>query len=63
MMVFLFTIGIFALVMTAMAAGFVLTGRCLRGSCGGPEAASREAEESTCGVCGRNKKPGPFKKS
>ncbi len=59
MMVLILTIGIFAIVMTAMAAGFILTGRCLRGSCGGPETATDDGKELTCGVCGRKKKIEP----
>jgi hypothetical protein len=59
MMVLILTIGIFAIVMTVMAVGLILTGRCLRGSCGGPEAATDESKERTCGVCGRKRKIEP----
>ncbi len=63
MMVLILTIGIFAIVMTAMAAGFILTGRCLRGSCGGPETATGDGKELTCGVCGRKKQIEPSEES
>lgn len=55
-MTVLLTLGIVALVMLIMAAGVLLSGRCLRGSCGGPEVLDSKGESLTCGVCGRTRK-------
>ena len=52
----LLTIIVFAVAMGIMAVGVILCGRCLRGSCGGPERASGDG---TCGVCGRKKESEP----
>ena len=41
MALFLLTLGGMAIVMAIMAVGVMLDGRCLRGSCGGPDVTGR----------------------
>lgn len=55
MKIILLTVLIFAAAMGIMAIGVILSGRCLRGSCGGENIRSTNGEEVTCGVCGRKK--------
>lgn len=35
----------------AMAVGFIVRGRCLRGSCGGPEVLGPDGEKISCSDC------------
>jgi len=56
MVLFLLTLGGMAIVMAIMAVGVVLDGRCLRGSCGGPEMRGPDGESLTCATC-PNRKP------
>lgn len=51
-MTFVFTLGIFALCMTGMALGLILSNRALSGSCGGVMNADGE-EVVSCGVCSK----------
>lgn len=51
----LMTLGVFALVMAAMAIGVIMSGRCLRGSCGGPEVLDAKGESLSCASCPRRK--------
>jgi hypothetical protein len=51
MTVFLVTLGIFALALVCLVGGQWLTGRCLRGSCGGHGAEASEAEAERCEGC------------
>ena len=59
MVLFLLTLGVMLLLVAFMAVGLVLNGRCLRGSCGGPELAGPAGEPLTCIACPRRKKPSP----
>lgn len=47
----LITLVFFAAIMLAMSLGVMLTGRCLRGSCGGPEILDPEGESLACDTC------------
>ena len=51
MALFLLTLGAIAIVMAIMAIGVMLDGRCLRGSCGGPDVTSPDGESLTCATC------------
>jgi hypothetical protein len=54
--ILLLTIVVFVVVMLIMALGFIISGRCLRGSCGGPSVLSKDGEKLSCSVCGREQK-------
>ena len=47
----LLTIGLIALIMFGMSIGYVLQGRCLRGSCGGPDVLGPGGESLSCSTC------------
>jgi hypothetical protein len=49
------TIVAIALVMLAMSVGVLLSGRCLRGSCGGPAVLGADGAPLTCGGCPNRK--------
>ena len=49
MALFLLTLGGIAIVMAIMSVGVIIDGRCLRGSCGGPDAVGSDGEP--LGVC------------
>jgi len=49
--VFLLSFALIAVVMLAMSVGVALSGRCLRGSCGGPEATGPDGEALACATC------------
>ncbi len=49
--IFALTLGGMLLIMAIMAVGVVLSGRCLRGSCGGPEAVGPDGEPLSCATC------------
>ena len=51
MAVFLLTLGGIAIVMAIMAIGVMLGGRCLRGSCGGPEVVGPDGDSLACATC------------
>ena len=55
MALFLLTLGGMAIVMAIMAVGVMLDGRCLRGSCGGPDITSLDGESLACATCPRRK--------
>ena len=42
-----------AIAMAIMAIGLLAKGRCLRGSCGGPDVLDSEGESLRCGACPR----------
>ena len=44
-------VGLFAVAMAAMALGQRFTGRCLRGSCGGPKAVGPDGKPISCVGC------------
>lgn len=52
----LLSIVIFGVMMAALALGYILSGRCITGSCGGPEV-TRGDGEVVCRACGRAKEP------
>lgn len=53
MAVFLLTLGGIAIVMAIMAIGVLLDGRCLRGSCGGPDVLGPDGDSLACAACPR----------
>ena len=55
MAIVLLTIGFIGIVMLAMSVGVLLSGRCLRGSCGGPEVLGPDGEPLMCANCPRRK--------
>lgn len=59
MAVFLLTLGGMALVMMIMAVGVIFSGRCLRGSCGGPDAVGPDGEPLSCATCPHRKAAQP----
>ena len=50
MALFLLTLGGMAIVMAIMAVGVMLDGRCLRGSCGGPDVTGPDGESLACAM-------------
>ena len=48
---FLLTLGGVAIVMLLMAIGVMLDGRCLRGSCGGPDVLGPDGDPLSCAAC------------
>ncbi|MDA1093194.1 MAG: hypothetical protein O3A25_07990 [Acidobacteria bacterium] len=55
MATFLLTLGGMVLIMAIMAVGVVFNGRCLRGSCGGPDAVGPDGEPLNCATCPNRK--------
>lgn len=51
MMLLVLTVVLMALVMAAMAVGVILSNRCLRGSCGGPEILGPDGTPLSCDTC------------
>jgi hypothetical protein len=51
LVLFLLSLALIALVMLAMSVGVVLSGRCLRGSCGGSQAVAQDGEPLACASC------------
>jgi len=51
LVLFLLSLGLIASVMLAMSVGVALSGRCLRGSCGGPGAVGPDGEPLACASC------------
>ena len=49
--IFLITLVAFGLAVAAMAVGVIFSGRCLHGSCGGPELRTRDGLSLRCLVC------------
>jgi hypothetical protein len=54
--VILATLIAFGVAVAAMALGAKLTGRCLRGSCGGPAAHGPDGEPLSCATCPNRKR-------
>ncbi len=50
-LLFVVALVVFGVSFGAMAIGVMLSGRCLRGSCGGPEATGPKGERLSCGSC------------
>jgi hypothetical protein len=49
--VFALTLAVFGVGVAAMAIGRIFTGRCLRGSCGGPEVTGPSGQRLSCEGC------------
>ena len=49
--VFALALAAFGIGVAAMAIGHIFTGRCLRGSCGGPEITGPKGERLSCQGC------------
>ena len=49
--VFVAALAIFGLAFLAMAVGVMLSGRCLRGSCGGSGVSGPDGERLSCATC------------
>lgn len=50
------TVVVFLLGALGMAVGVMATGRCLRGSCGGPEVLDARGEPISCAACPNRKR-------
>ena len=59
--VFLVATIVFGIAFAAMAIGVMVSGRCLRGSCGGRDATGPAGERLSCATC-PNRSRGPEKK-
>lgn len=53
--ILLITLAVFLLAMLIMSVGAIFSGRCLRGSCGGPEVFDANGEPLSCAACPRRK--------
>ena len=53
--ILLFTLTVFAAAMLIMSVGVIFSGRCLRGSCGGPDVLGPDGEPLSCATCPRRK--------
>ncbi len=51
------TLAIIGLAVLGMALGVMTTGRCLRGSCGGPEVRLADGQSVSCADCPNRKRP------
>jgi hypothetical protein len=51
MTLLLLTLGFFAIAMLVMSVGVMVSGRCLRGSCGGPAVLDGDGDPITCATC------------
>ena len=51
MLLIVVTIVIIAILMAGMSIGYILQGRCLRGSCGGPDVIGPDGESLSCATC------------
>lgn len=55
MMVLILTLAVFAVSMLIMSVGVMFSGRCLRGSCGGPDILDASGESLSCATCPKRK--------
>ena len=58
MILLLLVVAVMALVMLAMAVGVIVSGRCLRGSCGGPDVVGPNGESLMCATCPKRQESG-----
>jgi hypothetical protein len=59
LMVILITVAAFAIAMLMLGVGVMLTGKCIRGTCGGDEVVDAAGEDLRCPTCpSKNKEPG-----
>ena len=56
-MILLATLAIVGLAVLGMALGVMTTGRCLRGSCGGPDVRLADGRSLSCAGCPNRKRP------
>ena len=56
MTVFFLTAAFIGIAMLAMAVGVIFSTRCLRGSCGGPEAVGPDGKPLSCPTCANKHK-------
>lgn len=54
--VFLAVATLLGIAVLAMAVGTMFSGKCLRGSCGGPEAVGPDGESLSCATCPNRKR-------
>ena len=54
--ILLITLAVFAFVMLIMSVGVIFSGKCLRGSCGGPEVLDPNGDPISCSACPKRKK-------
>jgi hypothetical protein len=57
-LVLLVAVAVVGLALLGMAVGVMTTGRCLRGSCGGPEARLADGRKISCAGCPNRGTPG-----
>ena len=57
MTLFLLPAFIIGIAMLIMGIGLALTGRCLRGSCGGPQVLDADGQALTCAACPNREQP------
>jgi len=55
MLTMILAVAVVALAMTGLAIGYIVHGRCMRGTCGGQEVIAPDGETITCGTCGRER--------
>jgi hypothetical protein len=55
MVLLLLTVVAFALVVLVMSVGVLLSGKCLRGSCGGPDILGPDGKSLACATCPHRK--------
>ena len=56
MTVFLLTAVFIGIAMLAMSVGIIFSNRCLRGSCGGPDAVGPDGKPLSCPTCANKRK-------
>jgi hypothetical protein len=56
-LILLATVAIVGIAVLGMALGVMTTGRCLRGSCGGPEVRLADGRSVSCADCPNRKRP------
>jgi hypothetical protein len=56
-LILLATLAIIGIAVLGMALGVMTTGRCLRGSCGGPEVRLADGRSLSCADCPNRRRP------
>ena len=56
-LILLAAVAIIGLAVLGMSLGVMATGRCLRGSCGGPEVRLADGRSLSCAACPKRKRP------
>ena len=57
MAIVLAAIALIAAMMFIMSVGVIFSGRCLRGSCGGPDLVGADGESLLCATCPKRREP------